>query len=96
MNATRVTIDPDDPGSLPEGRVDYTVLDGTTEADLISQQREDDAEAMRDRARFSRPKVPNAQTRRAMAEAEEMMRRGTARFASAEEMFAELDEVGGQ
>ena len=40
-------------------------------------------------------KVPNAQTRTAMAESEEMMRRGTARFASADEMFAELDEVGG-
>ncbi len=41
-------------------------------------------------------KVPNAQTRSAMAESEEMMRRGTARFASADEMFAELEEVGGQ
>ena len=39
---------------LPEGRVDYAVLDNTTEADLISQQREDDAEAMRDMARFAR------------------------------------------
>ena len=87
---------PDDPGGLPEGRVDHSGLDGTSEADLISQQREDDAEAMRDIARFARPKVPNAQTQRAMAEVEEMMRRGTARFASAEEMFAELDEAGGQ
>ena len=41
-------------------------------------------------------KVPNAQTRSAMAESEEMMRRGTARFGSADEMFAELEEVGGQ
>ena len=41
-------------------------------------------------------KVPNSQTRRAMAESEEMMRRGTARFASADEMFAELEEAGGQ
>ena len=49
-----VRIDPDDPGSLPEGRVDYAALDRTTEADLISQQREDDAEAMRDMARFAR------------------------------------------
>ena len=39
-------------------------------------------------------KVPNAETRRAMAESEEMMRRGTARFAGADEMFAELGEVG--
>ena len=36
-------------------------------------------------------KVPNAQTREAMAECEEMMRTGTARFASGDEMFAELE-----
>ena len=41
-------------------------------------------------------KVPNAQTRKAMAESEEMMRQGKLRFASAEEMFAELEEAGGQ
>ena len=41
-------------------------------------------------------KVPNAQTRRAMAESEEMMRQGQARSASADEMFAELEEAGGQ
>ena len=54
MSTTRVRIDPDDPGSLREGRVDYAVLDSTTEADLVSQQREDDAEAIRDMARFAR------------------------------------------
>ena len=41
-------------------------------------------------------KVPNAQTRRAMAESEEMMKRGTARFDSADEVFAKLEESGGQ
>ena len=41
-------------------------------------------------------KVPNAQTRRAMAESEEMMRQGTARFANADEMFTELEEASGQ
>ena len=40
-------------------------------------------------------KVPNAETRAAMAESEEMMRRGTARFASADEAFSDLEEVGG-
>ena len=40
--------------------------------------------------------IPNEETRRAMAESEEMMRRGTARFASAEEMFAELEKAGDQ
>ncbi|MDE2719293.1 helix-turn-helix domain-containing protein [Candidatus Palauibacter polyketidifaciens] len=54
MGTTRIRIDLDDPASLPEGRVDYAVLDSTTEADLIAQQREDDAEAMRDMARFTR------------------------------------------
>ena len=41
-------------------------------------------------------KVPNAETRRAMAESEETMRRGTTRFANADEMFAELEEAGRQ
>lgn len=41
-------------------------------------------------------KVPNAETRRAMAECEEMMRQGTARFASAEELFAELERADDQ
>jgi len=48
MSTTRITIDLDDPQSLPEGRVDYDVLDATTEEDIASQQREDDAEAIRD------------------------------------------------
>ena len=41
-------------------------------------------------------KVPNAETRRAMAESEETMRRGTARFDGADEMFAELEEAARQ
>ena len=51
MSVTRVRIDPDDPGSLPPGQVDYAVLDATTEEDIARQIREDDAEAMRDAAR---------------------------------------------
>ncbi len=38
-------------------------------------------------------KVPNAQTRRAMAESEEMMKRGKARFTDPQDMFAELEEA---
>ena len=53
MSTTRITIDLDDPESLPEGKVDYAVLDATTEEDLAAQQREDDAEAMRDIERRS-------------------------------------------
>ena len=41
-------------------------------------------------------KVPNAQTRRAMAESEEMMRSGRERFANPDEMFAELEEASSQ
>ena len=38
-------------------------------------------------------KVPNAQTQRAMAESEEMMKRGKARFARASDMFTELEKA---
>ena len=54
MRRTRVRIDPGDARSLPAGRVDHSVLDGTADSDLALQQREDDAEAMRDMARFAR------------------------------------------
>ncbi len=39
-------------------------------------------------------KVPNAETRAAMAEAEEIVKSGRARFASADAMFIELEETG--
>ena len=48
MSMTRVRIDPDDPQSLPAGRIDEGVLDRTTEADLVLQQQQDDAEALQD------------------------------------------------
>ncbi len=54
MSRTRVRIDPHDPSSLPKGRVNYEVLDRTTERDLSLQQQHDDAEAMRDMARYAR------------------------------------------
>ena len=54
MSTTRVTVDPEKKQTLPKGRVDYSALDGVTEADLASQKREDDAEAMQDVARFAR------------------------------------------
>ena len=38
-------------------------------------------------------KVPNAQTRQAMAEVDEMVKTRAARFMSADEMFAELEEA---
>ena len=54
MSRTRVRIDPDNPRSLPPGRVDHAVLDATTEEDIARQARDDDAEAMQDMARFAR------------------------------------------
>ena len=54
MSETHVRIDPDDPQSLPEGRINHAVLDGTTETDLALQQQQDDAEAMRDMAQYAR------------------------------------------
>ena len=54
MSTTRVRIDPDDPVTLPEGRIDPAVVDATTEVEIALQQKEDDAEAMQDMARYAR------------------------------------------
>ena len=54
MSKTRVRIDPDNPRSLPPGRVDHAVLESTSEEDIARHASEDDAEAMHDKARFTR------------------------------------------
>ena len=54
MSRTRVSINPDDPRSLPPGRIDPVVVDATTEEEIARQVRLDDAEAIRDMARFAR------------------------------------------
>ena len=41
-------------------------------------------------------KVPNAQTQNAMAEIDEMVETRAARFASADEVFSELEDASGQ
>jgi DNA-damage-inducible protein J len=41
-------------------------------------------------------KVPNATTRAAMAEAEDIMRKRRARFASSDELFADIEKSSGQ
>ena len=48
MNTTRVRIDPDDPSTLPEGRIDPVRVDATTEVEIAAQEREDDGEVMQD------------------------------------------------
>ncbi len=54
MSKTRVRIDPERPQSLPDGRVDYEILDRTTERDIALQQRRDDEAAAQDMARYAR------------------------------------------
>ena len=54
MSGTRVRIDPDRLGSLPAERVDFEVLDETTDRDISRQQREDDRQAASDMARCAR------------------------------------------
>ena len=54
MKTVRVKIDPQNPATRPVGRVDYQILDSTTESQLADQQKIDDAEAMKDSAKFAR------------------------------------------
>jgi len=54
MKAVRVKLDPDQPGRAPKERVEPRLLDATTDADILTQQRADDAEAMQDVAKFAR------------------------------------------
>ncbi len=53
MKTVRVKIDLADPRP-PKGRVNPGKLDATTESDIAAQQREDDAEALQDSAKFAR------------------------------------------
>lgn len=41
MNSYRIKINPNDPSSFPEGRVDYARLDATTEVDIRDQEAQD-------------------------------------------------------
>jgi hypothetical protein len=47
VKTVRVKIDPQNPEVLPVGRVDYQILDSTTESQLADQQKIDDAEEKR-------------------------------------------------
>ncbi len=53
MKTVRVKIDPQNPATLPVGRIDLKILDSTTESQLAAQQKIDDAEAMQDSAKFA-------------------------------------------
>ena len=54
MSTTRVRIDPDDPSTLPVGRIDPARVDATTVAEVALQEQEDEDEAMQDMARYAR------------------------------------------
>lgn len=51
---TRINIRMAPPVSLPKGRVNKRLLDATMEDDIATQQKQDDAEAMQDAAKFAR------------------------------------------
>lgn len=52
MSIVRKTIDPRDPAALSDGQIEPAIVDATTEAQIASQQQEDDAEAIREVARY--------------------------------------------
>ncbi|MGZ5014435.1 MAG: helix-turn-helix domain-containing protein [Methylobacter sp.] len=66
MKTVKMSIDPENPASLPEGRVDFNRLDATTERDIAAQQHMDEANAMLDAAKFAR----RVRTRLGLSQAE--------------------------
>ncbi len=48
MNTVKISIDPENPALLPEGRVDFNRLDATYERDIAAQQHIDETNAMLD------------------------------------------------
>ena len=54
MKTARAKLDPNHPNKAPKGRINLRVLDATTDADILIQQKSDDAEAMQDAAKFAR------------------------------------------
>jgi putative transcriptional regulator len=54
MKTIRKTIEVQSPQAKPVGRVDVRRLDATGEAEIDRQMAEDDADALRDAARFAR------------------------------------------
>ena len=54
MKTVRITIDSMELASLPQGRVDESRLDTTSEADIAAQQSIDELDALQDAAKFAR------------------------------------------
>ena len=60
MSATRIRIDPDDPSSLPEGRIDRARGDATTVVEIAVQQHEDEAMSDMPRTAATRARASEA------------------------------------
>ena len=54
MKTIRLKVDPKHSAGLPKGRVDTRRLDATTEQDIASHQKADDADVLKDAAKFAR------------------------------------------
>ena len=54
MNTTLIRVDPLDPSTFPEGRIDEARVDASTEAEIAMQKQEDEEEALQDMARYTR------------------------------------------
>ena len=54
MKKTHVHVDPGNPTTFPEGRVDQTRLEATTDEDIREQIRRDEADAMQETGRYVR------------------------------------------
>ena len=54
MKKVKMSIDPDNPATFPNGRVDLSRIDATTESDIAAQQLLDEANMMLDAAKFAR------------------------------------------
>ena len=54
MKTIRVKLDPARIGKSAKGRVNLRMLDATTDADILMQQKTDDAEVLQDAAKFAR------------------------------------------
>ena len=54
MKTMRIKVDLNNAQTWPKGRVNLAKVDGTTEDDIKRQQKEDDADAMKDAAKFAK------------------------------------------
>jgi putative transcriptional regulator len=56
MKTMRIKVDLNNAQRWPKGRINLAKVDATTEDDIKRQQKEDDADVMKDAAPLARPK----------------------------------------